>query len=218
MSAVLKVNPDKPSSHAISRAVKVIKAGGVIAYPTDTVYGLGSDALNPHAVRKIFAVKQRPWDQPLPVAVSGRRMAADVAYVDERTARVIDQFWPGALTFVLPKKPHLPPEVTGGHTGVGVRAPNPPIPLALIASVQGPLTATSANKHGSPPCVDAQGVIRQFDGEIDLILDGGICNATVSTVLDLTEETPRLLRQGSVPRKRIEAALGVVEDASSTLK
>jgi L-threonylcarbamoyladenylate synthase len=145
-------------------------------------------------------------------------MAADVAYVDERTARLIDQFWPGALTLVLPKKPSLPPVVTGGHAGVGVRAPNHPVPLALLASAQVPLIGTSANKHGSPPCVDAQGVLNQFDGEVDLILDGGTCNATVSTVLDLTREPPLLLRQGSVTRIRIEDALGAVEDASSILK
>jgi L-threonylcarbamoyladenylate synthase len=218
MSTVLKVNPDNPSPHAIAQAVDVLRAGGVIAYPTDTVYGLGANALTPHAIHKIFTVKQRPWDQPLPVAVSGRRMAADVAYIDDRAARVIDQFWPGALTLVLPKTPRLPPVVTGGHTGVGVRAPDHPVPLALLASAQLPLIATSANKHGSPPCIDAQEVLNHFDGEIDLILDGGTCNTTVSTVLDLTEEPPRLLRQGAVPRKRIEAALGVVEDASSVLK
>jgi L-threonylcarbamoyladenylate synthase len=215
---MLKVNPKKPSPHAIAQAVDVIRAGGLIAYPTDTVYGLGSNALNPQAVRKIFAVKRRPQDQPLPVAVSGRRMAANVAYVDERTARLIDQFWPGALTLVLPKKPSLPPVVTGGHAGVGVRAPNHPVPLALLASTQEPLIGTSANKHGSPPCVDAQGVLNQFDGEVDLIIDGGTCNATVSTVLDLTREPPLLLRQGSVTRIRIEDALGAVEDASSILK
>lgn len=218
MSTVLKVNPNQPSPHTITQAVDILGAGGLIAYPTDTVYGLGANALNPHAVRKIFAAKQRPWDQPLPVAVSGRRMAADVAYVDERAARLIDQFWPGALTLVLPKKPRLPPVVMGGHAGVGVRAPNHPVPLTLLASTQEPLTATSANKHGSPPCVDAQGVLHHFDGEIDLILDGGTCNATVSTVLDLTAEPPRLLRQGSITRKQIEAALGLALDASSALK
>jgi L-threonylcarbamoyladenylate synthase len=213
MSNVLKVNPSKPSPHAITRAVDVIRAGGLIAYPTDTVYGLGSNALNPQAVRKIFTVKRRHQDQPLPVAVSGRTMAADIAYVDERAARLIDQFWPGALTLVLPKKPKLPPVVTGGHAGVGVRAPNHPVPLTLLASAQTPIIATSANKHGSPPCVDAQGVLRHFDGEVDLILDGGTCNATVSTVLDLTGDPSVLIRQGSVTRKRIEAALGVVGDA-----
>ena len=218
MSIVLKVNPNQPSPHAIAQAVELIRAGGLIAYPTDTVYGLGSNALSPQAVRKIFAVKQRPLDQPLPVAVSGRRMAADVAYVDERAARLIDQFWPGALTLVLPKKPPIPPVVTRGRAGVGVRAPNHPVPLAILASAQVPLIATSANKHGRPPCVDVQEVLNQFDGEIDLILDGGTCNTTVSTVLDLTRETPRLLRQGSVTRKRVEAALGLVEDASSILK
>ncbi len=211
MSTVLKVNPNQPSPHAISRAVKTIKAGGLIAYPTDTVYGLGTNALDPQAVRKIFTVKQRPLDQPLPVAVSGRRMAADVAYVDEGAARLMNLFWPGALTLVLLKKPRLPLVVTGGHISVGVRAPNHQVPLALIASAQTPLIATSANKHGNPPCVDAQGVLNHFDGEIDLILDGGTCNATVSTVLDLTGDPPILLRQGSVTRKRIDDALSALK-------
>ena len=218
MSTVLKVNPNQPSPHAIAQAVDVIRAEGLIAYPTDTVYGLGTNALNSQAVRKIYAVKRRPWDQPLPVAVSGRTMAADVAYIDERAARLIDQFWPGALTLVLPKKPHLPLVVTGGRAGVGVRAPNHQVPLAILASAQVPLIATSANKHSSPPCVDAQEVLNQFDGEIDLILDGGTCNATVSTVLDLTREPPVIRRQGSVTRKRIEDALGLTEDTSSVLE
>jgi L-threonylcarbamoyladenylate synthase len=218
MSTVLKVNPDNPSPHAIAQAVEVVRAGGLIAYPTDTVYGLGANALNSQAVRRVFSVKRRPWDQPLPVAVSGRTMAADVAYVDERAARLIDQFWPGALTLVLPKKPPLPLVVTGGRAGVGVRAPNHQVPLTIRTSTQVPLIATSANKHGCPPCVDAQGVFNHFDGEIDLVLDGGTCNAAVSTVLDLTGETPVIRRQGSVTRKRIEDALGLTEDTPSVLE
>jgi len=211
MSTVLKVNPNQPSSHAIYRAVDVIRAGGLVAYPTDTVYGLGTNALDAQAVRKIFTVKRRPLDQPLPVAVSGRMMAEDVAYVDEGAIRLMDLFWPGALTLVLLKKPRLPLVVTGGHAGVGVRAPNHQVSLALIASAQAPLIATSANVHGSPPCVDAQGVLNNFDGEVDLILDGGTCNAAVSTVLDLTGDSPVLLRQGLVTRKRIEDALSVLK-------
>jgi len=211
MSTVLKVNLNQPNPHAISQAVDIIREGGLVAYPTDTVYGLGANALNPQAVRKIFTVKRRPLDQPLPVAVLGRMMAADVAYIDERASQLMNLFWPGALTLVLLKKPRLPLVVTGGHVGVGVRAPNHRVPLALIASARVPLIATSANKHDSPPCVDAQEVLKHFDGEVDLILDGGTCNATVSTVLDLTGDSPVLLRQGSVTRKRIEDALLVLK-------
>ena len=211
MSTVLKVNPNQPSSKAISQAVDVIRAGGLVAYPTDTVYGLGSNAFDPQAVRKIFLVKQRPLDQPLPVAVSGRMMAVDVAYVNKGAAQLMNKFWPGALTLVMLKKPHLPLVVTGGSIGVGVRAPNHRVPLAIIASVQTPLIATSANKHGSSPCVDAKDVLNHFDGEVNLILDGGMCNATVSTVLDLTVDLPVILRQGSVTRKRIEDALSALK-------
>jgi L-threonylcarbamoyladenylate synthase len=218
MTTVLKVDPQHPSPHAIARAAATLRAGGVVAYPTDTVYGLGANVWNPLAVHKIFAMKRRPLDQPLPVAVAGRVMAAEVAVVDARAARVIDQFWPGALTLVLLKTPRLPLVVTGGRVGVGIRAPNHPVPLALLASTQGPLTATSANIHGCPPCVDAQEVCAHLAGAVDLILDGGTCNAPPSTVLDLTGDPPTLRRRGAISRRRLEAVLGGVVDASSPLK
>jgi L-threonylcarbamoyladenylate synthase len=218
MTTVLKVNPQHPSPRAIARAAAILRAGGVVAYPTDTVYGLGANVWNPSAVRKIFAVKRRPLDQPLPVAVAGRAMASEVAYVDARAARVVDQFWPGPLTLVLLKTPRLPLVVTGGRVGVGVRAPNHPVPLALLASTQGPLIATSANIHGSPPCVDADEVRTHLAGAVDLILDGGTCNAPPSTVLDLTGDTPILRRRGAISRRRLEVVLGGVVDAASSLE
>jgi L-threonylcarbamoyladenylate synthase len=218
MTTVVTVDPQHPSPHAIAQAAAILRAGGVVAYPTDTVYGLGANVWHPPAVRKVFAVKRRPLDQPLPVAVAGRAMAAEVACVDARAARVIAQFWPGALTLVLQKTPRLPLVVTGGRVGVGVRAPNHPVPLALLASTQGPLTATSANLHGSPPCVDAHAVRTHLAGVVDLILDGGTCDAPPSTVLDLTGDTPILRRRGAISRPRLEAVLGGVVDASSPLK
>ncbi len=218
MPLVVQVNPQHPSPHAIARAANVLRAGGVVAYPTDTVYGLGTHVWDPTVVRKVFTAKHRPRDQPLPVAVAGRRMAAAVALIDARAARVMDQFWPGAVTLVLPKTPRLPLTVTGGHTSVGVRAPDHPVPLALLAATQEPLIATSANRHGSPPCVDAPAVRVHLEGTVDLILDGGVCDAPPSTVLDLTGATPILRRLGAVPKHHLEAVVGVVTDVSSPVE
>ncbi len=218
MTTVVQVDPQHPSPHAIAQAAAVLRAGGVVAYPTDTVYGLGTHVWDPLVVRKVFTAKRRPPDQPLPVAVAGRPMAALVAVIDTRAARVMAAFWPGAVTLVLPKTPRLPPVVTGGHASVGVRAPNHPVPLALLAATQEPLIATSANRHGRPPCVDAPAVRTHLGGAVDLILDGGRCDAPPSTVLDLTDATPRLRRVGAVPKQRLEAVVGAVADAASSLK
>jgi len=215
MSTVLRVKPDDPSDHVISTAVAVIEAGGLLAYPTDTVYGLGTNALNPQAVRRIFEVKKRAFTQPLPVAVSGRLMAAELAYVSDRAHVLMARFWPGALTLVLKKRPRTPLIVTGGRVGVGVRAPNHQVPLTIMNVSHRPLITTSANKHGGPPCVTAAEVRRHFDGEIDLILDGGRCAQAASTVLDLMRTPPVLLRQGAITRTLIEDAIGVVDEEGS---
>jgi len=218
MTTVVQVDPQHPTPHAITQAAAVLHAGGVVAYPTDTVYGLGTHVWDPVVVRKVFTAKRRPPDQPLPVAVAGRRMAAAVAVIDARAARAMDAFWPGAVTLVLPKTRRLPDVVTGGHAGVGVRAPNHPVPLALLAATQEPLIATSANRHGRPPCLDASTVRTHLGEAVDLILDGGRCDAPPSTVLDLTGATPRLRRVGAVPRQRLEAVVGAIADATSRLE
>ncbi len=215
MSTVLRVKPDDHNDHIISTAVAVIEAGGLLAYPTDTVYGLGTNALNPQAVRKIFEVKKRSFTQPLPVAVSGRTMAAELAHVTDRAHVLIARFWPGALTLVLKKRRRMPLIVTGGRVGVGVRAPNHPIPLTIMKVSHRPLITTSANKHGGPACVTAEEVRRQFDGEVDLILDGGRCAMAASTILDLVRDPPVLLRQGAITRTMIEDAIGFVDEEAS---
>jgi L-threonylcarbamoyladenylate synthase len=215
MSTVLRVKPDDPSDRVIATAVDIIEAGGLLAYPTDTVYGLGTNALNPQAVRKIYAVKKRPFTQPLPVAVSGRPMAAELAYVTDRAHVLIARFWPGALTLVLKKRPRTPLIVTGGRVGVGVRAPNHQVPLTIMNVSYRPLITTSANKHGGRPCVTAEEVKRHFDGEVDLILDGGRCAMAASTVLDLVRNPPVLIRQGVITRNMIEDVIGIVDEEGS---
>lgn len=217
MSHVLRVKPNNPSDRVISKAVDVIAAGGLVAYPTDTVYGLGTNALNPQAVLKVFEVKKRPLTQPLPMAVSGIKMAEEVAYVGERAHVLITRFWPGALTLVLKKRPRTPFVVTGGRVGVGVRAPNHKVPLAIMKVTHCPLITTSANTHGGPPSVTAEEVIRQFDGDVDLILDGGRCTMEASTVIDLLRDPPVLLRQGAITRTMIEDAIGFVDEERSGL-
>jgi len=212
MSNTLSVDPKNPSVSVILKAVEIIRMGGLIAYPTDTVYGLGANALNPQAVLKVFKVKRRPLGQPLPVAVSGLKMAEELAYVNERGKRLIESFWPGALTIVLRKRPRIPPVVTGGELGVGLREPNHRVPLSIIEMSNLPLIATSANRHGVPPCVEVNEVVSQFDGEVDLIVDGGRGARAVSTVIDLVREPPAILRQGPVTRGMIERVIGFVEE------
>ncbi len=212
VSNVLVVDPKNPSVSAISRALKIIRTGGLIVYPTDTVYGLGANALNVQAVLRVFEVKRRPLDQPLPVAVSGSRMSEELAYLNEKARRLMEVFWPGALTIVLERKTKIPSVVTGGKAGVGLRAPDNEVPLSIMRLSNLPLITTSANKHGAPPCVDARGVVGQLDGEVDLIIDGGRGRTEASTIIDLLREPPVILRRGPVSRESIEGVIGFVEE------
>lgn len=209
---VFSVNSKKPSSRALLKAVKIIKTGGLIAYPTDTVYGLGANALDQQAVLKIFKVKKRLLDRPLPVAISGIKMAEELAYVNEIAKKLMKAFWPGALTIVLYKKPRIPSVVTGGKSGVGLRAPNHKVPLTIIKLSNLPIITTSANKHRAPPCVNVNSILNQFHKEIDLIINGGTCKRGVSTIIDLCRELPVILRRGLITKKMIENVIGSVEE------
>lgn len=212
MVQVLIVNSKKPGKEVIDRAVKVIEAGGLIVYPTDTVYGLGTNALNPQAVFKVFEVKNRPLDQALPTIVSGLEMAEELAYVTEEARKLIQAFWPGALTIILKKKPVVPSVVTGGKFGVGLRAPNHAVPLTITRMSGLPLIATSANKHSGANPVKVRDVLNQLGEEVDLILDGGRTEIGVaSTIIDMTRTPPLIVRKGPVTREMIEGVIGQIE-------
>jgi L-threonylcarbamoyladenylate synthase len=210
MTVVIEVDPNSPGREAIKRAVALIASGGSIAYPTDTVYGLGVSALDSCAVLRAFQVKQRPLSQPIPVAVGDAEMAERLAIFKDEARRLTEVFWPGALTLVLLRKPLVPLAVTAGRTDIAVRVPCHQVPLQIIAESMLPLTATSANIHGKPSCREAHEVLEQLGGQVDLVLDGGRTPGMASTILDLTGHRPRVLREGPVTREAIARVLGLV--------
>ncbi len=193
----------------IERALDVLRGGGVGAFPTDTVYGLGGSPLLAEAVERIFRLKRRPRSQPLPLLLANREQIEMVAAAVPTLAwKLIEGFWPGALTLVLPRAPLIPEAVVGGGQGVAVRIPDHPVPRALARGLGVPIIGTSANITGRPSPLTAGDVRDQLGDGVDFVIDGGRCPGGVeSTVVDLTGE-PRLLREGAIPRQRIEEALG----------
>jgi len=209
---LLKVNPEKPDQKTVDLAAGVIKEGGIIIYPTDTVYGIGTNVLRPQSVLKVFEIKSRPLTEPMPVAVSGLDMANELAFIPENARKLIGSFWPGALTVILRKKPTVPFEATGGGNYVGLRAPNHAVPLAIIKRSGLPLIATSANKHGGPSPVTAGEALKQVGEKVDLCLDAGRTEIQrPSTVLDLTKSPPVILRIGIVSVGAIQKIFGEVK-------
>ena len=213
MTQLLTLSPQNPDPELIRQASAVIQRRGLVAFPTETVYGLGANALDEEAVAKIFHAKGRPSNDPLIVHVVSvddmKRIAADVPPVVEKLAA---HFCPGPLTLVLPKLPHVPASVTSGLETVAVRVPNHPVALALIRASGVPIAAPSANRFGHTSPTTAQHVMDDLNGRIDMILDGGATSVGVeSTVLDVTREPAMILRPGGVSREAIENVIGAVE-------
>ncbi len=195
----------------IERAARALRAGRLVAFPTETVYGLGAVATDDRAVAAIFAAKGRPRRNPLIVHVEGRARAAGLARWNDRAERLAIRFWPGALTLILPRAPSCPlsPLVSAGGTTIGLRAPAHPVARALLHATALPVAAPSANPAGGVSPTTADHVAQGLGDQIDIILDGGRCQIGIeSTVLDLTETVPRLLRPGGVSRAALEAELG----------
>jgi L-threonylcarbamoyladenylate synthase len=209
---VLKVNPTEPEKEVIAEAAAVIRSGGLVAFPTETVYGLGADALNEAAVRRIFEVKGRPPDNPIIVHVADRDSVYLLASEVPRAAEeLVSRFWPGPLTLVL-KRTELVPAVTcGGLETVAVRTPAHQVALELIREAGVPIAAPSANVSGSPSPTSAEHVLRDLGGKIEMVLDGGPAEIGVeSTVIDMTVDPPELLRPGGLPLEEIEGVIGHV--------
>ncbi|HEU0122947.1 MAG TPA: L-threonylcarbamoyladenylate synthase [Bryobacteraceae bacterium] len=203
----MKTNPD------LDQAVALLRAGRLVAFPTETVYGLGANALDAGAVRAIYQAKGRPSTSPLIVHVSSIPMAKRVvAEWPEAAAILAARYWPGPLTLVLPKRPNVPDEVTAGLSTVGVRMPAHPLALALIRKSRLPLAAPSANRFTELSAVTAQQVRQGLGNAVDLVLDGGPCRVGIeSTVLSLAGQRPVLLRPGMVSREQMEALIGPVD-------
>jgi L-threonylcarbamoyladenylate synthase len=209
---VLPVNPDAPAAEAITRAAEVLRRGGLVAFPTETVYGLGTAALDAAAVARIFEAKGRPATNPLIVHVTGAAEARELtAAWPEAAARLAARFWPGPLTLVLPRNARVPDLVTAGGATVALRVPAHPVALALLRAAALPVAAPSANRSTSLSPTRAEHVLRGLGGRIELILDAGpTAGGLESTVLDVTTEPPRLLRPGLVTPAEIEAEIGPV--------
>lgn len=194
---------------SIERAAELLKQGKLVAFPTETVYGLGADASNAEAVRGIFSAKGRPVDHPLIVHIgSPEQLSAWAASIPESARRLAERFWPGPLTLILKKRPEVPDEVTGGQDTVGLRIPNNPVALRLLQAFGGGIAAPSANRFKRISPTQAIHVAEELDGRVDLILDGGPCHIGVeSTIVDLSGNKPRLLRPGSISQADIERVL-----------
>jgi L-threonylcarbamoyladenylate synthase len=202
----------KADEAAIRRAAEMIRAGGLVAFPTETVYGLGADALSGSAVARIFEAKERPRGNPLIVHLAGAADLENVAArVPPQARAAAARFWPGPLTLVLPRADRVPLITTGGLDTVAARVPSHPVALALINASDRPIAAPSANRSGRPSPTRAQHVLADLDGRIELILDGGPTPVGVeSTVLDMTTEPPTLLRPGGVTLEQLKDCLGEV--------
>ncbi|MGH7493242.1 MAG: L-threonylcarbamoyladenylate synthase [bacterium] len=203
--------PATPAS--IQFAAEIIRSGKLVAFPTETVYGLAADALNAPACAKIFAVKNRPYFDPLIVHVADLSWLEKLcAQLQAQARRLAEEFWPGPLTLVVPKTDLVPELVTAGLPNVALRMPDHPVALALIRAAQKPLAAPSANPFGYLSPTTAQHVAEQLGDRIDMILDGGPCAVGVeSTILDLSGENPRLLRPGGLALETLEQAIGKIE-------
>lgn len=209
----------KPTEETINEAAALLQAGGLAAFPTETVYGLGANALDAAAVEKIFEAKQRPQDNPLIVHIANVKDADALCLVTETAQKLMAAFFPGPLTLLMKKKPIVPDITTAGLNSVGIRMPNHPVALELIKAAKHPIAAPSANRSGKPSPTSAAHVLADMQGRIPLILDGGECAVGVeSTVLDVTCDPPMILRPGGVTKEMLLTVLDEVTVADSVLR
>ena len=202
----------EPTKENIAAAAKIIREGGLLGIPTETVYGLGANALNEQAVYNIFAAKGRPQDNPLIIHVpEAGWLSRYCENVPDCAYRLAGEFWPGPLTMILPRKEIVPLRTTGGLSSVGVRCPDHPVTLSIIRQADVPIAAPSGNTSGRPSPTSASDMLEDMDGKIEAIFDGGPCRVGVeSTIIDLTCQPPRLLRAGGLPLEELQRVLGEV--------
>ena len=201
------------SREALREAGEIIRQGGLVAFPTETVYGLGGDALNPESSKKIYAAKGRPSDNPLIIHIADiKDLEKIVKEIPQSAYQLADVFWPGPLTMILPKSEEVPYQTTGGLNTVAVRMPSHPVALEFIREAGGYVAAPSANLSGKPSPTKAKYVVQDMDGRIDMIIDGdGVDIGLESTIVDLTGDKPMILRPGYITKEMLDAVLGQVE-------
>lgn len=213
------VNPlDLDLDLDLERAVRCLRAGGLVAFPTETVYGLGADAERAEAVQRIFEVKGRPFEHPLIVHLGdAAELSAWAKQVPETAQRLADAFWPGPLTLIVERSERVAPNVTGGLPTVGLRVPDHPVALQLLQRFGGGVAAPSANRFGKVSPTRAEHVRQDLGSDVDVIVDGGPCRVGVeSTIVDVTSAAPRILRHGGISRERLEDVLGVAVPFASS--
>lgn len=209
MTQVLSINPLAPEADIVQTAADILRGGGLVAYPTETVYGLAASAFLAPGVARVFQVKQRPLSQALPVQIADLRDVLALARdISPEAQALIQAFFPGPLTLIFSCQPAVSPAITGGGPTVGLRMPAHAVPLAVMRVVGGPVVCPSANVTGRPSPMSAQDVLADLDGLVDLVLDGGPTdNRVASTVLDVSVRPARLVRAGKITRADLEALL-----------
>lgn len=207
---LIKIDADDPNKEDMQEAAEIIRSGGLVAFPTETVYGLGANALDPEASKRIYAAKGRPSDNPLIVHICRFEELLFIAKeVPPQAKKLADAFWPGPLTMIVWKNEKVPYETTGGMDTVAIRMPNHPVALALIDESGCMIAAPSANTSGKPSPTEAAHVALDLDGKIPMILDGGSVGIGIeSTIIDLTEKIPMILRPGYITKEMLEEVLG----------
>ncbi|MBI5216550.1 MAG: threonylcarbamoyl-AMP synthase [Ignavibacteriae bacterium] len=214
-TTLITVSPHQPEESIINIAAEVLQQGGLVAFPTETVYGLGADALNPNAVKKVFDAKGRPADNPLIVHIASIEQLFELGREISPVARTLaETFMPGPLTLVVKHSSIVPEIITAGLDTIALRMPNHAVPLALVRKLKHGIVGPSANRSGKPSPTTAQHVFDDLNGRIEMILDAGATEIGVeSTVIDTTSNLPTILRPGGISRERLERVIGTVQTA-----
>ncbi|HBR22256.1 MAG TPA: threonylcarbamoyl-AMP synthase [Nitrospiraceae bacterium] len=205
---LIKIN-DKNLSEVLERAVEILNNGGIVAFPTETFYGLGVKFDKEASLRKLYELKKRTKEKPMPLIIGDRESLSRIAAsVNETAESLMDKFWPGPLTLLLKAKSDLSSYLTANTGRIAVRIPGESAALHLVREAGFPITATSANLSGMPPADDADAIIRYFGEEIDIVIDGGrTAGGLPSTIVDVTEKSIRIVREGAIPRSVLEKHL-----------
>lgn len=210
---VIHVDPENFENSELAQACSILQKGGLVAFPTETVYGLGGDGLDACASAKIYQAKGRPSDNPLIIHIASMEALEDLAVdVCDKAVKLAEAFWPGPMTMILPKKDTVPLSTTGGLHTVAIRMPSHPVALELIRQSGVYIAAPSANTSGRPSPTRAGHVIEDLDGKVDMIIDGGMVGIGIeSTIVDLTEDVPMILRPGYITKDMLQEVIGEVK-------
>ena len=208
---VVSVYSSQDLQSAIHSAAQCLLSGGLVAYPTESFYGLAVDATNKDAIKRLFLVKKRRTNRPILILIQSVQVLEQyVMHIPQVAHRLIKAFWPGGLTLVFEADPKISPLLTAGTGKIGIRLSSHPVATALARKIQGPITGTSANISSEPACRNAKEILSTFGETVDLILDGGQAAGKIgSTVLDVTTDPPRILREGMIQRDQLEKFISV---------